>query len=1246
LRIKKLELIGFKSFKDRTVIQFDQGITGIVGPNGCGKSNIVDALVWVMGEMSAKHLRGSSMSDVIFGGAEGYAPLGMAEVSLTLENDGGPFPAAYQRFSEVMVTRRLHRNGESEYLINKEPARLRDIQEVFMDTGAGSKGFSIIEQGAIGKIVTSKPEDRRVLIEEAAGITKFKVRKRESQRKLEATDQNLIRLQDIIGEQKRQLDSLERQAQRAERYRKLKTELQDKELWLTSRQYLNMHEESSQAEAIFNSARDEEALHSGGINELELNVQALRLNVAEADTRVQDKQREHQEMTYKVQENEMQMRELNFAIEQARRSNEVTGSILSQYNMRKTNLANEKEKVEGELTDARLQALELETAFNFKNDEFARRQERVTAADKELTDKRREMLTVGAGLSQLEAREQVLQQRISDESARVEQSNNLLQELIAKKSEFEGRRKTVFNRLEGERQMQMDIVKDVELITENLNGLRSQVGARREEAEGLKEELNQVASHLYGLENLQSNFEGFEEGVKNVLMWQRQAEGLNGVEFKPVAEVVEVPAKYELAMEAALGQRLQMLLNANGDIGAVDGAVNHLKSQQAGRASFALSSPAMTRGLFGAEEASNQNASAIGTDSFSQSLSGSDGFNPAYSGGLETVETTLLEPLRAEEGFDNFLKDVVAIPAEFRASIERFFADVVVVTTIQAAIRLSKSYPGRTFVTLDGDTLSSDGVLTGGATGSADTGVIRRRREIKELSSKREELAGKTQLAQLSLKRVEDQLKGIEEQLESAKKNSIEKEILVAELRKDLERAEMELNNANNAFEREQRENDRQSLNLMSLQEQVANLQSELIDLRTQKVELEARVEVLTKEVTEIRTGIEERQKEVMELRASSASRRQEVEGLERQMLLVSTSLSELESQLSQMSAESERNTETLSSSQIAVENLQSETTRLIHLSQESHLQLGQVKNAYEEVQAHLRAREEEFQTKQSRIYQLRSTLNETQLKAEQLRMKEAFLSEQILEKYQLVLREIAPGYAEKTVDEASGMPLAEEIVMKEVDELKDKVKRIGEVNLAAIQEYDELSTRYQFLSQQHQDLIEAKEHLRKVIDRINRICTKRFRETFELVNERFTKVFPVLFGGGEAKLILVESPDDDPGIEIVAKPPGKKPQSITLLSGGEKALTAVSLIFSIFLVKPSPFCLLDEVDAPLDDANVYRFNDLVREMAKRSQIIVVTHNKHTMKMNDKLYGVTMQEKGVSKMVSVSIAEAVQTVAG
>lgn len=1225
MRIKKLEIVGFKSFKDRTVIQFDHGITGIVGPNGCGKSNIVDALVWVMGEMSAKHLRGSKMDDVIFAGAEGYAPMGMAEVSLTLENDGGPFPTAYQRYSEIMVTRRLHRNGESEYLINKEPARLRDIQEIFMDTGAGSKGFSIIEQGAIGKIVTAKPEDRRTLIEEAAGITKFKVRKRESQRKLESTDQNLIRLQDIIGEQKRQLDSLERQAQRAERYRKLKTDLQEKEMWLNSKNYLQISEELKAAETLFVSSRDEEALHSGEINELELNVQALRLKMAENEARVQDRQREYQDLNLKVQNTEFQIRELNMAIESARRSNEMTGSILSQYTVRQNNLSSEKEKIELQLENVRIEAVQLETDFLSKNEEFTQIQSRVLSADAELTDKRREMLTVSTAVSHLEAREQSFIARVADESQRFEVAQKNLEDLMQKRAEFEARRNSVYKQLESERQMHLDVVKDTELIAENLNLLKAQVEQKRIDNDQIKDQLNQVASRLYGLENLQQNFEGFQDGVKNILLWQRS----RGENLKPLSEAIEVPEKYEMAMEAALGQKLQVLLNQNNENveGEAFESIQYLKANQAGRSSFAIGSSAPSTTV---QTSPQFSASAHGLSQMQ-------------------VEAAELEPLRAEAGFDSFLNEVVAVAPEHQAFVNHFLSSVVIVNNLENALRIFKKYNEarnhntllvpRTFVTLDGDLITSDGIVSGGSIENAESGVLRRRREIKELSLMREELAGKAQLAALSVKKSEEQLKGVEEQLEVAKKNSIEKEILVASLRKDLERAEIEFNNCNMAFEKEKSDTDRLALSKNSLQEQLLNLQAELSDRRTRKIELETQVEALTLELNQIRHGIDEKQKLVTDLRISSASKKQEVESLERQHLLVATSLSDLESQLAQMSEESEKNNETLSTSQIAVENLQSELTRTIHSAKESELLVSKEKNTFEEELTNLRQQEERLNSKQSRIFALRQTLNESQLKAEQLKMREAHLAEQTLEKYQQDIRAVAENYRAIEGDT--------NLISLEIEDLKDKVKRIGEVNLAAIQEYDELITRYNFLSQQHQDLIEAKEHLRKVIDRINRICARRFKETFELVNDRFKKVFPVLFGGGEASLVLIESAEnDDPGIDIISRPPGKKMQSVSLLSGGEKALTAVSLIFSIFLVKPSPFCLLDEVDAPLDDANVFRFNDLVKEMAKRSQIIVVTHNKHTMKVNNKLYGVTMQEKGVSKMVSVSLDEAVKAVAG
>ncbi|MEZ4871923.1 MAG: chromosome segregation protein SMC [Bdellovibrionales bacterium] len=1192
MRIKKLELLGFKSFKDKTVIQFDPGTTGIVGPNGCGKSNIVDALVWVMGEMSAKHLRGSSMSDVIFAGSQDYAPMGMAEVSLTLENDGGPFPAKYSKHSEVMITRRLHRSGESEYLINKEPARLRDIQEIFMDTGAGAKGFSIIEQGAIGKIITAKPIDRRTLIEEAAGITKFKVRKRESVRKLKSTEQNLVRLQDIIGEQKRQLGSLERQAQRAERYRKIKNELQEKDLLLSSKKYLEITDQLNEAEVIYKEASESEVGTASNIDQLESELENLKLQLVEKEKSVESKQISAGEARKTVQELEYEIRELKFEIEQAKRDSEKTGSIVEQYQVRRQALRKDFEELSEKLTGLTEESEKLQSRYLERNEYFQNIHARAEEADRELTVARKELITRSQADSHIEA--QILSKQTYRETVveRLEQSRLVSDELLTKTNEFEAIRNKTFSKLENQKQMQLGIMNDVENFKENLKSVEEQYEKKLVEVEHFKKELNEVSGKLYGLENLQDNYEGFEKGVKSVMLWQRQqqeAHADGSIAFRPVSEVVEVPEKYEMAMEAALGQRLQMLLSDSSDSSL--GALDYLKENRSGRSSFV-----------------NRDMAVVG-------------------------DSSSLEQLRGEEGVDSVLKDVVSVPEEYNAQITMFLNDIVIVDSIRSALRLRSLYAGKTFVTLEGDSLTADGVLSGGSAEGADAGVLQRKREIKELSQKREEWAGKLSLAQVSLNKLDEQRTQLEAQLEKARTQQSEQEIQVVELKKDLERAENELTNTQRALDKQNNEINAIEAQLNQLDDAIAEMESSKQEILQAKIELEQKVDALTEELFVAKNGVGDLQEEVTQLKVEAASKGQELEGVRSQYEMVGKSLRDVEEQLGQMSEDAQKSTESLSSNSILIEEKQVQLEQYILLAEQSEKALSIEKDEYEKLYEGTRAIEERVSTSNRALNEYKSRINEAQLKVEQLHMKAQYVVDQVLERYHVELSEKAEAHRDVEVD------LKE--LESEVGELRDKINRIGEVNLSAIEEYDELSERYKFLSQQHNDLTEAKEQLRKVIDRINRICSRRFKETFDLVNERFQKVFPVLFGGGEAKLILVENEEKgEMGIDIVAKPPGKKPQNVGLLSGGEKALTAVSLIFSIFLVKPSPFCLLDEVDAPLDDANVMRFNDLVKEMAKRSQIIIVTHNKHTMKVNKKLYGVTQEERGVSKMVSVALDQA------
>jgi chromosome segregation protein len=538
---------------------------------------------------------------------------------------------------------------------------------------------------------------------------------------------------------------------------------------------------------------------------------------------------------------------------------------------------------------------------------------------------------------------------------------------------------------------------------------------------------------------------------------------------------------------------------------------------------------------------------------------------------------------------------------------------------------------------MDGDVLSTDGILTGGDSSAADTGMLKRRREIKELTQAKEEWSGKLALAQGSLKKLEATAEQLKKDLDNAHKQKVEKEVLVAELRKDLERAEVELQNLVKAVERQQVEVNQIEAQRMSQESALKEVQDKLQEISLKKVELENKVSALDNEYDSSRTGIDELRNSTTRLQVQSAQRAQESEGLGRQYEMLSKSLHDLKEQLGRMTEETTKNIEVMSLNQVRLEESKVQLEKYMAQAEESERTLSEVRNGFEVESAKARQLEEQANILRREQSQLQMTMNEAKLQLEQARLKEDYLITQIRERYMLDLGSIYTQHLEREGDLVQG-----EV---ELADLRDKLGKIGEVNLSAIEEYDEITKRYEFLSQQQTDLLEAKEQLRRVIDRINRICSKRFRETFEQVNERFQKVFPVLFGGGEAKLILIESEEGDEGIDMIARPPGKKLQSVTLLSGGEKALSSVALIFAIFLVKPSPFCLLDEVDAPLDDANVARFNDLVKEMAKRSQIIVVTHNKYTMEINEKLYGVTMQEKGVSKMVSVSLSDARNVVA-
>lgn len=1186
MKIKKLELCGFKSFKDRTVVQFDDGITGVVGPNGCGKSNIVDALQWVMGEQSAKHLRGSSMADVIFAGSEGYAPMGMAEVNLVLENDGGPFPAKYARFQEIMITRRLHRNGESEYLINKEQARLRDVHEVFMDTGVGSKGFSIIEQGAIGKIITAKPEERRHLIEEAAGITKFRIRKRESERKLADTEQNLVRLADIVGEIKRQLDSLQRQAKKAEKYRELKNSLRELDLWLSCRRFSEIAVETKHLKEMLIETEDMALQANTRKSELDAQIQNCRLLVTEVEKKVHERQTQKFEAQSEVQRKEGEILKINFEIEQARRNEQMTGNILQELEIRKVAIETDLAQAKIRFEAASGEAERATAGFEEHQASLNNTRQILNDSDALLIEKRRAVVTADQAKAHIQAQVNSGEGRLGELHERLERSRAVLNELESKQSDFERVRKKYFDDLEKERQMQLSIMTDVDNFALNRTQLEEIIEAKRTDVNDKRLRLTEVESTLKSLEGLDQNLEGFQEGVKQVVQWQKDQ---NSSEFRLVADLIVVPPQYEQAVEAVLGQRLQLLLGKT-TVSAVQ-AIQMLREKSWGRSSF-----------LGLNDLSIDSRAEQAKPNSSE------------------VESLLIENIKTEQ-------------LEYYEAIKSLLGNVAVAKDLNTAIGLRIKYPYWTFVTLEGEVFSSDGILTGGSLESAQSGLLKRKREIGELSQAKEAAYSQLAVAQHELEQFENKLEGVANDLENAQKIKTEKEIAIAEKKKDLERSENELQNLMTAIRKNQAEvaEVQQSVDLQ--ESKLSDLRKELDHLTARKTELEVAIETISEKLKAAKVQVDEQLTVNTELQVRSASKRQEADGLAKQVSLYEQSLRDITEQASKMSEESSKSNQMLSLGQIQLQQEKVKLEGLINQVNDLASQLWHVQNEYEKLGAESRAFDTEMSDVSRRANDAQAQTVEFRLKLEQLSLREQNISSQIFERYSQPIEQLVAEYAAIERDVVT--------VETEVNELRDKISKMGEVSLSAINEYEELMQRYEFLTTQQNDLLESKDQLRKVIERIDKICSKQFKDTFESVNERFKKVFPVLFGGGEASLAMVyEEGETDPGIDIIAKPPGKKSQNITLLSGGEKALTSVALIFSIFLVKPSPFCLLDEVDAPLDDANVFRFNELVREMAKRSQIIIVTHNKYTMEVNNKLYGVTMEERGVSKMVSVDLTDA------
>lgn len=1182
MKLKSLEMIGFKSFVDRIVLTFPEGITGIVGPNGCGKSNIVDAILWAIGERSAKHLRGRWMEDVIFNGSEGRKPLGMAEVTLTFSNEDGSAPPEYASCSEITITRRLYRSGESEFLINRVPCRLRDITDLFLDTGIGVNGYSIVEQGRVEYLIHANPQDRRFLIEEAAGIAKYKERKRLALMKMEATQQNLLRIQDIIAEVKRQILTLERQVKRAEEYKMIRKELKEIELRFALQEFAELSEKGEATKGYLKALREREMGISNQLTEKETQIERIRAQRVEEEEKERLLEKELYELAQAIQKRENEVAHLrrereNLQKQEGRLKEEIAEGFWSwrksQRDRREaeevsSRLENEKREIRETLQEWEILYSEFKATFQEVVDQLETEKGKIINLLTQQTSLRNRQ-------SHLEEREEALQKRWKEHEKEFEEAQKILNQLEKRIVQIEGERErnlSLKTRLHEERE------KD----EKDLERLRAELERLQRARSALEEELRENRFRYLSLKELQENYEGFEKGVKSILFQKKQEEERWKRILGVVADIFEPDPPYEVPLEAVLGERLQYLI--------VDG------EEEAEKAIHFLKKGALGRGSF----------IPIGIK-FKRS-------NPSSPGREEGSPFPLLQVVRVKEGFSSLAQFLIG--------------DVGVVSNLEEALYWIRKEEGfQILVTRDGEVVERSGIISGGSRDQG-MGILERRRVIKELERKVNEGEGQYQKICGEEKQIQREILGREGGLERRRKEIQDKEIELLHQERDLEALKKELAQTHEKIEVLQFEGDELEEERRGIEEERRSILEALDQTEKLRQQKEDELQSLKRTFEEIGEGTEELGGKITEKKVILASIEEKQRGLDQQIIHLSENLKTLRDLVRKKVREIRKCREESLTFLQRIEQEEEAIEREMERYRKGEEALFHQREKVTELSNHWREGEASARYLRQELEEIRQKIHEEEIRLSEVQFKLQHLQDSIKERYGTTLSSFTPSEEEFQKEEMT----------KRLSELKAALEGFGEVNLMAIEEYQELKQRYDFLVEQHEDLQKSIENLKKAIARINRTTTKRFLETFHLVNEKFKEVFVRLFKGGQASLILAD--ENDPatsGVDIIAQPPGKRLQNIDLLSGGEKALVATALLFGLFMIKPTPFCLLDEMDAPLDDANINRFIELVREFSKKSQFILITHNKKTMEVAHTLYGITMETPGVSKVVSVRL---------
>jgi chromosome segregation protein len=1224
VKIKRIEICGFKSFVEKTSIAFPDPVTSIVGPNGCGKSNVVDAIRWVMGEQSAKHLRGRAMEDVIFAGSETRGPAGLAEVSLTFDARGlavdvapGGVPWGVAGPEEIMVTRRLHRDGESEYLLNGVPSRLRDVVEFFLGTGVGSKAYAIIEQGRIGFIVSSRAEDRRGLIDEAAGITRYKSKKKAAERRMESTRQHLLRVSDIVGEIDGRLRSLRLQAQKAERYKRYKAELKDLDLWSSAQRYLGYLAEEKSVAAELEEIRERHDSGAVSLEAEEAGVEAERLAGAEEASDLAAAKDDLFALSNKAQLG--MQRAAHHDAEASDLASRAAAGRKEAEDLRARAQAHgaSVDEITGRLGEIDGEAEQRERAFDAEALVQDVRRAALAEARRDLDAALSAQAQSAARIARFEAERAAALQRRDDLSARL---GALASEESANGDRLAGLAGEDAGLREGLAVLQARVEAARQRAAEDetqLAALRGELTRGELELETLREEAHRRRSRLASLSEIQDRYERFQKGVRAIMQEHQEGRGAAGIKGV-VADIVRPPPELEVAVEAVLGERLGNVIVESHEAGVE--AIQFLKQKSEGRSSFIPRALRAPRG----EVVYDATAGLGGL--------GGGGLGDG-GGGFIPDPAAVADAWPRGEGVRGPMLDLIGYDHQYGEVATYLLGDVLVVEDLERALSLwRETRTSKTIVTLEGEVIDPHGVVTGGSRESALAGVLEQKREIRELEAVMERL---------------------DADVEAALARHVEKKQAAADLSRARDEIGAALRQDEMALFGQQKDLERIVDETRRLEARRAALAVQTGELGRARDDSEQRLEVASTGLETDALALEEVERRAGELRLQTVALADEVDRANGELTTLKVAatqaverrqnarqtLERLLADRAEEEARAGRLESTMAEDLARAETLRAES---IELRQEAELAQaeaeararahGERQGALEARQATLAEREAILRTARAEMARLAQTLSRLEMRCQEVALRRKGIEEQVTDRYREV--ELA-----RVVHDYHLRPLFGPAEEQRTTELRGLIERMGEINLTAIEESEELQKRFDFLTTQRGDLETAIGLLETAIEKINRASRKRFRETFDAVNTEFQSVFPRLFGGGKACLALTDENDLlETGIEIVANPPGKKvSQNIELLSGGEKALTAVSLLFAIFLVKPSPFCVLDEVDAPLDEANVGRFNQVVREMTDRSQFIIITHNRRTMEIADRLCGITMEEPGVSKLVAVNL---------